>query len=137
MTDILLTHSYFLRLDPKEYRAMMPYPPLGTLYAASLLRQKGYSVAIFDSMLAENESEIQAALESYKPRMVVIYDDDFNYLTKMCLSRMRNAAFGLARFAKQTGAVVAVHGSDASDHLDAYVEHCADFVLCGEAELTL
>ncbi len=116
---------------------MMPYPPLGTLYAASLLRQKGYSVAIFDSMLAENESEIQAALESYKPRMVVIYDDDFNYLTKMCLSRMRIAAFGLARFAKQTGAVVAVHGSDANDHVADYLLHDADYVLSGEADITL
>ena len=56
MTDILFTHSYFLSFDPKEYRAMMPYPPLGTLYAASSARKAGYSVSLFDAMLASNES---------------------------------------------------------------------------------
>lgn len=137
MAEILLTHSYFLRFDPKEYQAMMPYPPLGTLYAAGLLRQRGYSVAVFDSMLAKDESEIQIALQQHMPKMVVIYDDDFNYLTKMCLSRMRNAAFRLARFAKQAKAVVAAHGSDASDHPSEYIEHGVDFILCGEAEATL
>jgi len=55
MIDVLFTHSYFLRFDPKEYKAMMPYPPLGTLYAAAYARERGYSVALFDSMLAERE----------------------------------------------------------------------------------
>ena len=35
MTDVLLGQSYFLRFDPKLEAAMQPYPPLGTLYAAS------------------------------------------------------------------------------------------------------
>ena len=52
MANILLTHSYFLRFDPKEYKAMMPYAPLGTLYAVSMLRQSGFSVALHDVMLA-------------------------------------------------------------------------------------
>jgi len=29
---------------------MQPYPPLGTLYAAALLRQQGLTVALFDTM---------------------------------------------------------------------------------------
>ena len=35
----LLGQSYYLRFDPKLWAAMQPYPPLGTLYAASVLRQ--------------------------------------------------------------------------------------------------
>ena len=51
MIQILLGQSYFLRFDPKLWEAMQPYPPLGTLYAASYLRQHGYEVALFDAIL--------------------------------------------------------------------------------------
>ena len=110
MADVLLTHSYFLRFDPKQYKAMTPYPPLATLYAASLLRQRGHSVALFDSMFAESEEEIVRAIEIHRPRVVAIYDDDFNYLTKMCLRRMRLAAFRMAALAKKAGVHVIAHG---------------------------
>ena len=63
MTDILLGQSYYLRFDAKLWAAMQPYPPLGTLYAASYLRERGYSVALFDAMLAESEAEWAAALD--------------------------------------------------------------------------
>ena len=58
MSDILITHSYFLKFDPKEYRAMMPYAPLGTLYAAAVLQRDGYRVTFADSMLAGSEQHI-------------------------------------------------------------------------------
>ncbi len=137
MVDVLFTHSYFLKFDPKEFRAMMPYPPLGTLYAASAARQSGYTVALFDSMLAESENEFPKTLERHRPGVVVIYDDDFNYLTKMCLSRMREAAFALSAMARKAGCNVIVHGSDAPDHLEKYFAHDAEYVICGEGERTL
>ena len=137
MIDVLLTHSYFLRFDPKEFEAMMPYPPLGTLYAASVARRRGYSVALFDSMLAEREADIAPMISFHQPRVVVIYDDDFNYLTKMCLTRMREAAFRMARISKDAGCIVIVHGSDPVDHIEKYIENGADFVICGEGERTL
>ncbi len=31
MSRVLVGHSYFLRFDPKLWKAMQPYPPLGTL----------------------------------------------------------------------------------------------------------
>jgi anaerobic magnesium-protoporphyrin IX monomethyl ester cyclase len=137
MIDVLFTHSYFLRFDPKEFRAMMPYPPLGTLYAAAYARGGGFTVALFDSMLAEREEDLLDALARHRPRVLVIYDDDFNYLTKMCLSRMREAAFRMSALAKGYGCTVVVHSSDATDHLEKYFSHSADFVVCGEGERTL
>lgn len=137
MADVLFAHSYFLKFDPKEYRAMMPYPPLGTLYAAGAARNAGWSVALFDAMLAESEEEIVPHLDEHRPRYLVIYDDDFNYLTKMCLTRMREAAFRMTRIAKGWGATVIVHSSDATDHLESYFDEGVDVVLIGEAEETL
>jgi len=137
VAEILFTHSYFLHFDTKEHRAMMPYPPLGTLYAASYLRESGFSVALHDVMLMRNENEIKESISSHKPQFVVIYDDQFNYLTKMCLSRMREASFTMTRIAKQAGCKVCIFSSDSSDHLEKYFENGADYVICGEAEESL
>ena len=62
MADVLLTHSYHLPFDAKQLRKMQPYAPIGTLYAASALRQRGFSVAIFDSMLEEPGARFKAML---------------------------------------------------------------------------
>jgi len=137
MTDVLFTHSYFLHFDPKELRAGMPYPPLGTITAAAVLREKGFSVALHDVMLSDRESEIITSLEVRQPRVVVIYDDCFNYLTKMCLSRMRQAALELATYAKQNQCMVVVFSSDSADHAEEYLSRDVDYVLCGEGEETL
>jgi radical SAM superfamily enzyme YgiQ (UPF0313 family) len=137
MTEVLFTHSYLLAYDPKEERAMMPYPPLGTLYAAAVARDAGYSVALFDAMLARSEQELEEHLMRHRPWFLVIYDDDFNYLTKMCLTRMRQASFAMSEIGKRHGCTVIVHGSDPTDHLDSYFDHGADYILIGEAERTL
>ncbi len=137
MTQILLGQSYFLRFDPKLWEAMQPYPPLGTLYAASWLRQHGYEVALFDAMLAESEEEWAVALDLHKPQYAIIYEDNFNYLSKMCLLRMREAAFKMIAMAKLRGCVVILCGADATDHYTEYLEHGADYCLLGEGEETL
>src|SRR5215471_4095790 len=135
--DVLLGQSYFLRFDPKLWAAMQPYPPLGTLYAASYLRDRGHSVGLFDAMLAESEGEWDQALAQTHPKIAVLYEDNFNYLSKMCLLRMREAAFAMAGMAKRRGCTVIIAGSDASDHAQAYMEAGADYVLIGEGEETL
>ena len=137
MIDILFGQSYYLHFDPKETEAMKPYPPLGTLYAASYVRDKGYSVALFDAMLAQSEAEWVTALERHKPRVAVIYEDGFNYLSKMCLTRMREAAFIMASAARERGCTVLISGSDATDHKDLYFDHGADAIIIGEGEITL
>jgi anaerobic magnesium-protoporphyrin IX monomethyl ester cyclase len=137
MSEILFGQSYYLQFDPKLWEAMQPYPPLGTMYAASFLRSQGYSVALFDAMLAESEAEWEAALAREQPKFAVIYEDNFNYLSKMCLLRMRQAAHTMSAMAKARGCTVIVCGSDATDHSADYIAAGADFVLLGEGEATL
>ena len=137
MAQVLLTHSYHLPLDPKQLRKMQPYLPLGTLYAATALREHGISVAAFDSMLEEPSTKFEAILEEHRPRIVAVYEDDFNFLSKMCLTRMRDVAWAIARAAQAIGAVTIVHGSDSTDNSSLFLENGFDYVLCGEAEETL
>ena len=134
---LLFAQSYILREDPKEWRNMAPYPPLGTLYAAARARAAGHEVHLFDAMLAENPEQIVPLLQEVAPEIVVIYDDDFNYLTKMCLTRMREVAFELTRYGVEAGARVVVHSSDATDHRELYLEAGADYLMIGESEGTL
>jgi radical SAM superfamily enzyme YgiQ (UPF0313 family) len=137
VADILITHSYHLGYDPKQLRKMQPYAPIGTLYAASALREKGLSVAVFDSMLEEPTAMFAAMLEAQRPKAVVVYEDDFNFLSKMCLTRMREVAWEMAGAARSMGAVAIVHGSDSTDNPRLFLENGFDYVLCGEAEETL
>ena len=48
-------------LRRKQIRKMQPYPPLGTLYAASAFAPAGMSVAVFDSMLVEPNALCESA----------------------------------------------------------------------------
>lgn len=134
---VLFTHSYFLRFDPKQWRIMQPYAPLGTIQAAALLRQKGYEVYLHDVMFADGPESIAPIIQSVEPHVLVIYDDGFNYLTKMCLTNMREAAFKMSALAKTYGCKVIVSSSDSTDHYEKYLDHNADFIIIGEAEQTL
>lgn len=137
MNNILFSHSYFLRFDPKQWMIGQPYAPLGTLYAAAFMRQHGYAVSLYDTMFAHVPEEIIAPLEKTKAKYFVIYDDGFNYLTKMCLTNMREAAFKMIGYAKERGCTVIVSSSDSTDRFEMYLEAGADFILLGEAENTL
>ena len=137
MSKILFTHSYFYRFDPKQWKAKQPYPPFGTLYGAAYLRTKGYGVSLFDTNLKKSPDEIVPVLKEEKPKYLVIFDDGFNYLTKMCLTNMREAAFRLTELGKDAGCTVIVSSSDSTDHYDMYLSKGANYVILGEAEITL
>ena len=123
MSDVLLGHSFFLRNDSKQVQKMKPYAPLGTLYAASQLREHGYEVALFDATLAAGEHEFEEALERHRPRFVVLFEDNFNFLTKMCLTHAREAAWRMSAKARAAGATVIASSSDVTDHPELYFAH--------------
>jgi anaerobic magnesium-protoporphyrin IX monomethyl ester cyclase len=134
---LLFTHAYFRNFDPKQVAHAQPYPPLGTLLAAALMRDKGHEIRLFDTMFSQGPEELMPYLRDFKPDALIIYDDGFNYLTKMCLSNMREAAMRMQHIAKEFGCRVIVTSSDAADHYEKYLGAGADFVIIGEAEYTL
>jgi anaerobic magnesium-protoporphyrin IX monomethyl ester cyclase len=137
LAQVLLTHSYHLGYDPKQLRKMQPYTPIGTLYAASALRGNGISVSVFDSMLDDPLEGFRWMLEKHQPKIVAVYEDDFNFLSKMCLTRMRDVAWEMAKAARAMGAVAIAHGSDSTDNPGLFLENGFNYVLCGETEETL
>ncbi len=132
MLSILVGHSYFLRFDEKQRERAKPYPPLATLQVAALLRAGGHEVTFFDAMLATGIEEYQAKLKDARPQVVVFYEDNYNFLSKMCLGKMRSACCEMIGHARSTGARVFAAGSDATDAPDRYLAAGADAVLLGE-----
>ncbi|MBC7946550.1 MAG: B12-binding domain-containing radical SAM protein, partial [Chitinophagaceae bacterium] len=53
------------------------------------------------------------------------------------LTNMREAAFKMIKYAKELGSTVIVSSSDSTDHYEQYLLEGADYVLIGEAEITL
>ncbi|MGA7440260.1 MAG: Mg-protoporphyrin IX monomethyl ester oxidative cyclase, partial [Luteibacter sp.] len=129
MLNILVGHSYFLRYDRKQWERGKPYPPLATLQIAALLQRMDHAVGLFDAMLAEGVEDFAPIVQAQHPSLVVFYEDNFNFLTKMCLGNMREAACRMIAEAKAEGARVLVAGSDASDHPEAFLAAGADAVL--------
>lgn len=134
---VFLTHSYFYRYDPKQWKNRTPYPPLATITALSVLRQEGFETAFHDVALDPSPEHCITQFTAFGPEVLVIYEDGFNYLTKMCLTNMRDACFAMIQAAKKLDITVVVSGSDATDHFKEYHAEGADFILHGEGENTL
>jgi anaerobic magnesium-protoporphyrin IX monomethyl ester cyclase len=134
---VLLAHAHVLRYDTKQFAIGKPYPPLATLFAAAQLRALGHEVALFDPLLDEDTGGFATALDGFRPDVVVLCDDSFNWFTKMCLSRMRAAAEQMVGLAHARALPVIVAGHDAADHPGAYLDAGAAFVIVGEVEITL
>jgi anaerobic magnesium-protoporphyrin IX monomethyl ester cyclase len=137
MLSILVGHSYFLRFDQKQLERAKPYPPLATLQTANALRRAGHRLSVFDAMLADGPEEFERRLRDVNPELVILYEDNFNYLSKMCLGRMRDAACHMIGAGRRAGARVFVAGSDASDCPEIYLTAGADATLLGEGSTTL
>jgi anaerobic magnesium-protoporphyrin IX monomethyl ester cyclase len=103
---------------------------------AAVLRQNGWRVAVFDAMLAPDESAFESAMAQHRPRLVILCEDNFNFLSKMCLARMRAAALAMTRHAVAAGVPVLAGGSDATDDPAAFLAAGATAVILGEPERT-
>ncbi len=137
MLSILVCHSYFLQLDQKQVARAKPYPPLATLQVVNLLRQAGHHVSFFDAMLADGVEEYDRQLLCHRPQVALFYEDNFNFLSKMCLATMRHAARRMIGAARDAGARVIVAGPDVTDAPQTYLSAGAEFALVGEGLSTL
>ncbi len=128
---VLLTHANHLFSDRKQVRKMQPYPPLQTLIAASLLRERGVEVAFFDATF---DRDFRAALDRVRPDLLAVCEDNFNFLTKMCLGANRDLAVEMAQAARERGIASLVNSSDATDHPELYRRAGFGAVIGGELE---
>jgi radical SAM superfamily enzyme YgiQ (UPF0313 family) len=135
--NVLVTHSYFLHFDPKQLKLSKPYPPLATLLSVNILKSMGHQVFFYDVTFDTDLIAIKKMMVHTKPDLLLICDDGFNYLTKMCLTNMRQAAFEMLRHAKASGIKAYISSSDSTDHYAMYLDAGADAVIMGEPELTL
>ena len=134
---ILLAHSNFLSSDSKQRARMKPYAPLSTLIAAALLRREGFDVALFDATFEPGVDSFAARLDHIQPEAVLVMEDNFNFLTKMCTTARRESALAMISLAAERGCNVAVNGPDASDNPAMYLCAGADVVVLGEGEMAM
>lgn len=131
---ILFTHANHIYSDRKQVRKMQPYPPLQTLIAAALLRREGHQVVFFDCTF---DRDFASAIARCRPDLVAVCEDNFNFLTKMCLLENRRLAFDIAAAARDRGIPAIVNSSDSTNHPQAYLAAGFDLVILGELEQTL
>jgi anaerobic magnesium-protoporphyrin IX monomethyl ester cyclase len=137
MLSILVCHSYYLRFDQKQLVRAKPYPPLATLQVVAMLREAGHRVSFFDAMLSDGVDEYERLLQADRPQLVLFYEDNFNFLSKMCLGTMRRAACDMVASARHAGARVIAAGPDVTDAPGPYLDAGADLALVGEGLSTL
>lgn len=128
MSDVLLTHGYFLFEDEKERQIMKPYPTLGLLYLSAWLKKEGFDVEVFDTTFASREDLHQRLASSTGAGGVLgIYT---NLMT-------RASVLDLIRRAKGSGWTVVLGGPEAAGWPDEYLSQGADVIVEGEGERTM
>jgi anaerobic magnesium-protoporphyrin IX monomethyl ester cyclase len=125
MTDLLLTHGYFLAEDEKERQIMKPYPPLGLLYLSAFLKRAGFAVEVFDSTFAQRSTLIERFSRSRG--VVGIYT---NLMT-------RRSVLEIVRAAKRAHWTVVLGGPESANYCEEYLDAGADVIVVGEGEHTL
>ncbi|HEY1865614.1 MAG TPA: cobalamin-dependent protein [Candidatus Acidoferrales bacterium] len=126
MTDILLTHGYFLSEDEKERQIMKPYPPLGLLYLSGYLKTRGHSVEVYDSTFGTRPELLQKIRRS-PGGIVGVYT---NLMT-------RGSVLQLIGAAKQSGSTVILGGPESANYSAEYLSAGADVIVVGEGESAL
>ena len=121
MVDVLLTYSYHPSYDSRQIRKRRTYRPLGMFCAAYASRTRDMLAAGFDSTLVKLAEECSKALDAHRPRIVAVYEDDFNFPPRVCLTRLAEVAAEIAMSTRSTRAVTIAHGFDrvSSDVCDA------------------
>ena len=127
---VFLTHGYFLDEDVKEKKLMRPYPPLGILYIAAYLTERGVPVEVFDTTFS-SRGELERRLGAERPDVVGIYT---NLMTKV-------GVLGIIRFLRSepdlAGTHVVVGGPEVTHHVEKFLEAGAEVVVIGEGEETM
>lgn len=126
MTDLLLTHGYFLSEDEKERQIMKPYPPLGLLSLSAYLKQRGFSVDVYDSTFG-TRPELLQRLQSTPGGVLGIYT---NLIT-------RRSVLEIIAAARRSNWTVILGGPEGANYPAEYLKAGAHVVVIGEGEVAL
>lgn len=128
MANVLLCNPLFLNQSAEEREASSPYFPLGLLYLAAYIRERGHQVAVFDGTFTEGEADFVRVLAEIRPDVVGL----------TALMPTKEAALRLAQIAKEAGKTVFIGGPDPTYDPKAYLEYPqVDIVVHHEGEITL
>ena len=125
MSDLLLTHGYFLFEDEKEMQIMRPYPTLGLLYVSAFLRRADFNVEVFDTTFAQRQSLFERLARDVG--VVGIYT---NLMT-------RRPVLDIVAAAKRHGWTVVLGGPESANYPSEYLAAGADVIVSGEGETTV
>lgn len=113
---------------PQEQDLSSPYFPLGLLYLAAYVRDRGHQVGVFDGTFCRDESAFADALAAEQPDLVGI----------SALHSTRASALVLAAMAREARVPVVLGGPDPTADPTAYLESDAvDVVVHHEGEQTI
>jgi anaerobic magnesium-protoporphyrin IX monomethyl ester cyclase len=134
MALTLLAHSFFQQRDAKQLARQKPYPPLTTLLTAAILREAGHPVSLFDATFAPGPAAFEEHIADMPASTLILIEDNFNFLTKMCTETRRADALAMIAAARRRGWRVAVNSPDSADNPRLYLDAGAHAVLTGEGE---
>jgi anaerobic magnesium-protoporphyrin IX monomethyl ester cyclase len=130
--DIVFVHPLFISKDPVEEKIMTPYFPLGLMYLASVVRNNGYTVDLFDCTFRSDFDEFEKYIRLNRPPVVGISS----------LITIRRNALILADIAHRYGSRVLVGGPDPTAIPERYLHYRGtngsypvDYVVFDEGEL--
>ena len=121
MALVLLAHSFFLQRDAKQLARQKPYPPLTTLLTAAILRQAGHEISFFDATFEPGPEAFARHIAGMPASALVLIEDNFNFLTKMCTETRRADALSRIGAARTRGWRVAVTSTDSADNPRLYL----------------
>lgn len=128
VASITLAHPLFLAHNPTEQAASSPYFPLGLLYLASYVRERGHQVTIFDGTFESSEASFEQHLRRHQPDLVGI----------SALVTSRDTALRLAEMAGEHEIPVVLGGPDPTADPASYLAHeNVDIVVHHEGEQTI